>query len=182
VSRRDGQPPREAPPSYLGGRSNARPNYRWAAEDVAGHVDDDSVGAWGASSATRPVNCGFACQLGYRAAALTAASEATLRAAQTRLPDPVSLHPAAPAARPRGRQGPRDPGPTPPAHRAAPPGPTAQAGTCRSGPERRGQPRAATSPLVLLPGHTPDLAALASPPGRRRLDLPTSRTRPSTTR
>jgi hypothetical protein len=58
--------------------------------------------AWGALSATRFVNCGFAGRLGYRAAALTAASEAIQRAAQTRLPHLVPIHPAARAARPRG--------------------------------------------------------------------------------
>jgi hypothetical protein len=53
------------------------------------------------------VNCDRACELrvrvllGYRPHALTAALEAALRAAQTRLSDPVPLHPAARAPRPR---------------------------------------------------------------------------------
>ena len=75
-----------------------------------------------------------------------------MRAAQTRLLDPVPLHPAARTARPwRRRQGPRDPGAAPSAHRAAPPGPTTEAGAYRSSPARRDQPRAAKIPLVLLP-------------------------------
>ena len=84
--------------------------------------------------------------LGYRPPALATASEAALRAAQTRLLDPVPLHPAARTARPRRRrQGPRDPGAAPSTHRAAPPGPTTEAGAYRSSPARRHQPRAPRS-------------------------------------
>src|SRR6266496_4898082 len=106
--------------------------------------------------------------------------EATRSAATTCLPDAVPLHPAPRPTRPRRRrQGPGDPGPAPPAHRPATPAPTTQAGTRRPRPARRSQPRPATRPLVVLLGHPGHPAALASPPGRRRVDLPASLDRPA---
>src|SRR4029453_18051165 len=85
-----------------------------------GEADSKIDGEWQAAAPGRAsaepvgcVNCDTACELrvrmslGYRPPALTPASEAALRAAQTRLLDPVPLHPAARTARPRGcRQGP----------------------------------------------------------------------------
>src|SRR4029453_18789830 len=77
-----------------------------------------------------------------------------LRAVQTRVPDTVPLYPAARPPRPRGcRQGSGDPGASPSAHRAAPPGSSTEAGARRPRAARRHQPRHATSSLVLLPGH-----------------------------
>jgi transposase len=67
-----------------------------------------------------------------------------LGAVETRLPHAVPLHPAARPARPReSRQGPGDPRPASPTHRAVPPSPASQAPTRRPSPARRGQPRAA---------------------------------------
>src|SRR6266540_3940438 len=104
--------------------------------------------------------------------------EATRSAATTCLPDAVPLHPAPRPTRPRRRrQGPGDPGPAPAAHRPATPAPTTQAGTRRPCPARRSQPRPTTRPLVVLLRHPRHPAALASPPGRRRMDPPTSRPR-----
>ena len=98
----------------------------------------------------------------------------TPHAPQARLPRAVSLHPAARAARPwRRRQRPRALGATPPARGAAPPDSTAQARTRRSGAARRRQPGAAPRPLVVLLGAARDVAALASAPDCRRVDLPT---------
>src|SRR6266508_2668927 len=72
-------------------------------------------------------------------------------AVETRLPHAVPLHPAAhPAGSRRHRQGPGDPRPAPPTHRAPPPSPTSQAPTRRPSAARCGQPRATPSPLVLL--------------------------------
>src|SRR6266545_3417030 len=101
-------------------------------------------------------------------------------AAETRLPRAVPLHPTARLARPwRRHQGLGDPGPAPPTHRASPPSPTSQAPTRRPRPARRGQPGATQNPLVLLPGHARDAAALAPAAGRRRLDLPALPDRPA---
>jgi hypothetical protein len=124
------------------------------------------------------VNCGFACRLGYRAPVPSAPMGGHPGAAQTRLPDPVPLHSASRAARPRQRrQGPRTPGPAPPGHRPPPPGRPTQAGTRRPDPARRGQPRAPQSPLVVLHGDPADATWLASAAARRRVDLPALRTR-----
>src|SRR6266511_223513 len=60
--------------------------------------------------------------------------------------------------------------------RAAPPGSTSKVRTRRPCPAGGAQPRAATGPVVLLPGQARDAAALAPPPSRRRVDLPASRT------
>src|SRR4029453_69120 len=111
------------------------------------------------------------------------AAEAILRAVQARLPDPMPLHPAARAARPRRRrQGAGDPGVTPPVGRPAPPDPATQAGTRRPSPARRDQPYLAPVPLVLFHRDPTNAAALASANDRRRLDLPTSRTRAAAAR
>ena len=119
-----------------------------------------------------PVSCRFAQQLGYRRPVVNAAAEAILGAAETRLPDPVPLHPAARPARPRRRrQGPGDPCPAPPAHRPPTKGLTTQAGTSRPCPARRDQPRPTPSLLVLLLPHATDAAALASAAARLGLDL-----------
>src|SRR6266545_3666261 len=113
----------------------------------------------------------------------TPLSETIPRAAQTRLPHAVPLHPAPRPARPRRRrQGPGDPGPPPAAHRPPTSAPTTQAGTRRPRPARRGQPRPATRPLVVLPRQARDAAALASATGRRRLDPPAPRNRATATR
>src|SRR6266508_2422891 len=58
------------------------------------------------------------------------------------------------------------------AHRAPPPGSATQAGTSRPSPARRDQPRAAQVPLVLLPRHPADAAALAPAADRGSVDLP----------
>jgi len=95
-------------------------------------------------------------------------------AVETGLHDAVSLHPAAGAPRPRRRrQRLGDLGAGPPARGAAPPDPASQAGARRSSAARRRQPGAAPRPLVVLLGAARDVAALASAPGCRRLDLPT---------
>jgi hypothetical protein len=52
-----------------------------------------------------------------------------------------------------------------------------QAGASRPGPARGDQPRPAPDPLVVLLRQARDTAALAPAHGRRRLDLPTPRTR-----
>jgi hypothetical protein len=54
--------------------------------------------------------------------------------------------------------------------------PTSHAGAHRPGPAGRGQPRAAPSPLVVLLGEARDVAGLAPPPRRGRMDLPAPRT------
>ena len=93
-------------------------------------------------------------------------------AAETPLPHAMPFHPDARAACPRGRrQGPGDPGATPPAHRPAPPSHPTQAGADRPSVPRRGQPRAATGSLVLLHRQARNPAALAPPPDRRELDV-----------
>jgi|SRR6266508_4132263 len=74
---------------------------------------------------------------------------------------------------------PRDPGPAPPTRRPASPDPTSQAGARRPRAARRGQPRPAPGPLVLLPGEARHAPALAPAAGRRRLDLPTPPDRPA---
>jgi hypothetical protein len=103
----------------------------------------------GTETAIRPVSCRFAQQLGQRRPVVNATAEAILGAAETRLPDPVPLHPAArPACPRRRRQGPGDPCPAPPPHRPPTKGPTTQAGTSRPCPARRDQPRPAPSLLV----------------------------------
>jgi hypothetical protein len=61
--------------------------------------------------------------------------------------------------------------PAPPAHHPAPSASTTQVGASRPGAARRGQPGAASGPLVMLLGGTPDAAGLAPPPWCRRLDL-----------
>src|SRR6266540_3726317 len=100
-----------------------------------------------------------------------------LRAPQAHLSHAVPHHPGArPAGPRRRRQGPGDPGAAPPTGRAAPPGSTSKVRTRRPCPAGGAQPRAATGPVVLLPGQARDAAALAPPPGRRRVDLPASRT------
>jgi hypothetical protein len=128
------------------------------------------------------LNCRFAGWLGYRAARPQRPTEGHPGAAQTRLSDPVPLHPAARAAGPwRCCQGPRDPGAPSPADRAAPPDPTTQVRTCRPRGARRHQPRLAPGPLVVLPRQAGDAAALAPAAGRRRLDLPAPRHRATAT-
>jgi hypothetical protein len=57
----------------------------------------------------------------------------------------------------------------------APPSRTSEAGARRPCPTRGGQPGTAAVALVVLLGQARDAAALASPPHRRRLDLPTPR-------
>jgi len=128
-----------------------------------------------------PLSCPFPCQRGYRAPDPQRHLETISRAAQTRLPHAVPLHPAPRPARPRRRrQGPGDPGPAPAAHRPPTPAPTTQAGTRRPRPARRHQPPPATRPLVVLLRHPGHPAALASPPGRRRVDLSAPRPRTAT--
>jgi hypothetical protein len=101
-------------------------------------------------------------------------------AVETRLPHAVPLHPAARPARPReSRQGPGDPRPASPTHRAPPPSPTSQAPTRRPSPARRGQPRAAPTPVVVLLRPARDAVGLASAAGRRRVDLPAPPHRPA---
>jgi hypothetical protein len=93
--------------------------------------------------------------LGYRPPALTAVLEAILQAVQTRLPGPVPVGPAARPARPRRRrQGSGDPGASPSAHCAAPPGSATEAGAHRPRPARRDQralPRARWSCFLVKP-------------------------------
>jgi hypothetical protein len=85
-----------------------------------------------------PLSCPFPCQRGYRAPGPQRHLETISRAAQTRLPHAVPLHPAPRPARPRRRrQGPGDPGPAPPAHSPPTPAPTTQAGTRRPRPALR---------------------------------------------
>ena len=95
-------------------------------------------------------------------------------AVEGRLPDAVLVDPAArPAGPRRWRQEPGDSGAASPARCAPPPGSTAEAGACRPGTARCGQPRPAEIPLVVLPRQARDPAALASAAGRRRVDLST---------
>ena len=104
-------------------------------------------------------------------------------AAQTRLPFAVPHHPAPHPARPqRCRQGPGDPGATPPARRAAAPGSSTQVRADRPCRACRPQQGAATGTLVVLHRQTRDAAALASPPGRSRVDISPSWTWASATR
>jgi hypothetical protein len=129
---------------------------------------------WGAETGSWPLRCEFADGQARYCDASATPPQRSPGAVEAGLFDAVSLHPAAGAARPRRRrQRPGDLGAAPPARGAAPPDPAAQAGAPRSGAARRRQPGAAPRPLVVLLCAARDVAALASTPGCRRLDLPT---------
>jgi hypothetical protein len=131
----------------------------------------------GAQTRMGPLSCRFTGRVLGMVAPLPRRLGGHPGALKARLPHAVPLDPAARTPGPRRcRQGPGTPGAAPPAQRPAPPGPTAQVRARRPGPAGCDQPRAAPIALALLPCQAGDAAALASSPGRWRVDL-SSRTR-----